>query len=156
MRNVFNSFKEAALFAKEQALKSNSIHTVKREAGKWIVFTKEYRSSNPFSPAGVVYRNEPDYEPSDLEKKRLERFKRQESSWRETEQPSDPEKDRLERLSRTRKTGQESSWRETKQPIMINSLERTENRKNYVLCKLCAGDGGINQGCPKCGGSGWS
>ena len=154
MSNVFNSFKEAALFAKEQALKNNSIHRVKKEAGKWIAFTKEYRSSNPFFPRGEVYRNEPDYEPSDLEKKRLERFRRQESSWRETE-PSDPEKDRLERLSRTRKTGQESSWRETKEPIKMKRLERTE-KKNYVLCKLCAGDGGINQGCPKCGGSGWS
>ena len=68
MSNVFNSFKEAALFAKEQALKNNSIHRVKKEAGKWIVFTKEYRSSNPFFPRGEVYRNEPDYEPSDLKK----------------------------------------------------------------------------------------
>ena len=40
MSKVFQNFKDASLFAKEQSINLKALHTVKREGINWVVLTK--------------------------------------------------------------------------------------------------------------------
>ena len=40
MSKVFQNFKDASLFAKEQSINLKTLHTVKRTGNNWVVLTK--------------------------------------------------------------------------------------------------------------------
>ena len=135
MHKLFHNFKAASSFAKEQAVYTNLLHTVKRNGENWIVFNKETNfSGRTFQKRQIKHRNYCDN-----------------ISW--NHENVNEEEAKLDRLVRTRKTGLESSWRKPKPQVA--TIKIIKPKGSHVLCSLCSGDGGINQGCPMCDGTGW-
>lgn len=72
MSKVFQNFKDASLFAKEQSINLKNLHTVKRTGNNWVVLTKDekYTENLPTKKELVLQ------EKVDALERQLERFKR--------------------------------------------------------------------------------
>ena len=132
MHKLFHNFKEACIFAKEQAIKTSTLHTIRRNGEEWTVFNKNN-----------IHLKQ------NIEKKLFKRSRYSSFLKWDYEKPIDPEEARLSRLARTRKTGQEASWRQPKAQIAIKSTP--VQKGSYILCRTCGGNG-----CIKCDCTGWA
>jgi len=104
MSRVFQNFKDASLFAKEQSINLKTLHTVKRTGNNWVVLTKnEKYTENLHTKKELVLQEKVDALERRLERyEQIQREEEREKKKRKVQRKKEKEEARLNYLKEKR------------------------------------------------------